>query len=143
MGAYPFEYLTAKSAGVKGLFNVTPVEILGNGKATGVKFIRTRSENDQLVNIPDSEFIIPCDLVIKATGQAKQGHFLNKIKDLKLDDRQRIIVNEQFQCSNPKYFAGGDAVNGGAEVVNGAYEGKMAARGIDRWLNFVESSSST
>ena len=29
-----------------------------------------------------------------------------------------------------RYRAGGDAVNGGAEVVNAAYEGKMAARGI-------------
>ena len=41
---------------------------------------------------------------------------------------------ETFQTSNPKYFAGGDAVNGGAEVVNAAYEGKMAAQGIHTWL---------
>ena len=135
MGAYTFEYQLAKSSGVKGLFNVSPVEIVGNGKASGVKFIRTKNENGKLVNIAGSEFVQACDLVIKATGQAKQGHFLNKIKDLELDKRNRIVVNDHFQCTNPKYFAGGDAVNGGAEVVNGAYEGKVAAQAINTWIN--------
>ncbi len=45
-------------------------------------------------------------------------------------------VNETtYQTTNPKYFAGGDAVNGGAEVVNGAEEGKLAAKGIHQYLN--------
>ena len=44
-------------------------------------------------------------------------------------------MNEQnYQTTHPKYFAGGDAVNGGAEVVNAAYHGKLAALGIDAWL---------
>ncbi|MBL4655884.1 MAG: NAD(P)-dependent oxidoreductase, partial [Bacteroidia bacterium] len=48
----------------------------------------------------------------------------------------KIKVNEEnYQTTNPKYFAGGDAVNGGAEVVNGAYEGKVAALGICEMLN--------
>ena len=41
MGAYDFEYDLAKGVGVKGLFNVAPVEIVGNGQVAGVKFIRT------------------------------------------------------------------------------------------------------
>ena len=40
-----------------------------------------------------------------------------------------------FSTTNLKYFAGGDAINGGAEVVNAAYDGKLAALGIDNWLN--------
>jgi dihydropyrimidine dehydrogenase (NAD+) subunit PreT len=136
MGAYGFEYQLAKYAGVKGLFNVSPVEITGDEKVTGVKFIRTESNNGKLENIAGSEFIVPCDLVIKATGQAKQGHFLSLIDGLEMDKRRRIVVNmENYQTTNPKYFAGGDAVNGGAEVVNGAYEGKVAAKGIHEWLN--------
>ena len=67
--------------------------------------------------------------MIKATGQAKQKHFLDLIDGLILDNKHRIVVDAlSFQCTNPKYFAGGDAVNGGAEVVNAAYDGKMAAR---------------
>jgi dihydropyrimidine dehydrogenase (NAD+) subunit PreT len=136
MWAYGFEYQLAKYAGVKGLFNVSPVEITGDEKVTGVKFIRTESNNGKLENIAGSEFIVPCDLVIKATGQAKQGHFLSLIDGLEMDKRRRIVVNmENYQTTNPKYFAGGDAVNGGAEVVNGAYEGKVAAKGIHEWLN--------
>jgi dihydropyrimidine dehydrogenase (NAD+) subunit PreT len=45
-------------------------------------------------------------------------------------DGGKIVVDAHGQCSNPKYFAGGDAVNGGAEVVNAAAEGKLAAKGI-------------
>ena len=77
-------------------------------------------------------FIVRCDMVIKATGQAKQGAFYQLIDDIQIDTKTKIVVNpETYQTSKPMYFAGGDAVNGGAEVVNAAYEGKMAAQGID------------
>lgn len=136
MGAYGFEYKLAISAGVESLFNAQPIAIVGNGKATGVQFIRTQTVNGKLENIQGSEFIIDADLVIMATGQAKQKHFLELIDGLALDKRNKIVVDESnFQCTNPKYFAGGDAVNGGAEVVNAAYDGKMAAQGIEKWLN--------
>ncbi len=136
MGAYGFEYDLAISAGVNSLFEAQPLEIIGNGKATGVKFTKTQSVNGQLEYIEGSEFIIDCDLVIKATGQAKQTHFLQLIEGLELDKHHKIVVNEtSYQTTNPKYFAGGDAVNGGAEVVNAAFEGKMAALGIEQWLN--------
>jgi glutamate synthase (NADPH/NADH) small chain len=46
-----------------------------------------------------------------------------------------VWVNpDTMQTSNPKYFAGGDCVNGGKEVVNAAADGKKAARGIDALL---------
>ena len=77
-----------------------------------------------------------CDMVIKATGQAKQARFYSLIDHLTTDSKLRVIVDaETNQSSNPKYFAGGDAINGGAEVVNGAYEGKKAAKGIHKYLN--------
>ena len=136
MGAYTFEYETIINSGARGMFNIQPIEIEGNGKATGVKFLKTETRNGKLENIAGSEFIIDCDLVIKATGQAKMANFLGLIGGLELDPSNRISVHEKtFQCSNPKYFAGGDAVNGGAEVVNGAHDGKAAAIGIDQWLN--------
>ena len=118
------------------MLEAQPLEIVGNGKAAGVRFIKTQEKNGNLENVAGSEFTVDCDLVIKATGQAKHTSFLQKIEDLELDKSNRIIVNETtFQTTNEKYFAGGDAVNGGAEVVNACYEGKMAARGIHKWLN--------
>tara|TARA_R110002050_G_scaffold241958_2_gene378342 strand:- start:1550 stop:2881 length:1332 start_codon:yes stop_codon:yes gene_type:complete len=139
MGGYSFEYDLARNAGARGLFNVQPVEIMGNGKATGVKFVRTESKNGKLVYIEGSEFVLDCDLVIKGTGQAKMGDFFTLIDGLEIDKSTRIVVNqESYQTGNPMYFAGGDAVNGGAEVVNGAHDGKKAALGIENWLNMKE-----
>ena len=135
MSAYEFEYELAKSVGVKGWFNVQPVEIMGeNGAVSGVKLVRTEVVNGKLQNIEGSEFVEPCDMVIRATGQEKQRGWLGQIDGLELDDRGCIVVNEAYQSTNPKYFAGGDAVNGGAEVVNAAFEGKVAANGIASWL---------
>jgi glutamate synthase (NADPH/NADH) small chain len=134
MGAYSFEYGLAISAGVDSLFNVTPIAITGNGKVEGVKFAKTEIVEGKLKTNMNNTFIVRCDMVIKATGQAKQGHLYGLIDDLEIDTKTRIKINDEFQTSNPKYFAGGDAINGGAEVVNAAYDGKMAAQGIHNWL---------
>lgn len=134
--AYDFEYDLAKSAGVEGMFNVSPVEITGNGKVEGVKFIKTKVVNGKMENIPGSEFIEYCDMVIKATGQTKQINILKNINGLKTDEQGRVIADKiTFQSGNPKYFAAGDVYNGGVEVVNAVAEAKLAARGIDKWLS--------
>jgi len=136
MKAYRFEYNYAISAGVDSLFNVTPIAFVGKDKVEGVKFAKTEMVDGKLQTNLNNIFIVRCDMVIKATGQAKQGAFYQLINNLEFDNNTRVVVNtETFQTSNPKYFAGGDAVNGGAEVVNAAYEGKMAALGIHQWLN--------
>lgn len=136
MKAYYFEYDLAKVSGVVGKFNAAPVEIVGNADVEGVKFIRTQTVNGKLVTIPGSEFIMDCELVIKATGQKKQTSMFANISGLDISETGQIIVNPTTgQTSNPRYFAGGDAVNGGAEVVNAAAEGKMAGKGIHEFLS--------
>jgi len=143
MGAYEFEYDLAKSVGANGLFNVTPLEIIGDKKVKGVRFVRNKSAYGKIEKIKNSEFVEKCDMVILATGQSKQVQFLEQIPNIKLDkkgrimdNRGRIIVNKRnYQTNNPKYFAAGDAVNGGVEVVNAVYEAKIAAKGIHDYLN--------
>lgn len=131
MKAYSFEYQLAISVGVDSLFNVVPIGIVGKGKVEGVKFAKTELVDGKLQIKNNAVFIVQCDMLIKATGQAKQETFYQLIANLKRDSHKRLIVDkETYQTSNPKYFAGGDAVNGGAEVVNAAYDGKMAALGI-------------
>jgi glutamate synthase (NADPH/NADH) small chain len=135
MGAYGFEYDLARSAGVKSIFNVSPVEIVGDKKVEGVKFVKSETIDGNLQTVANSEFVLECDMVIRATGQAKQKAFLALIPEMELDSKNCILVNDKNnQTSNPRYFAGGDAINGGAEVVNGAYDGKLAAKGIHEWL---------
>ena len=134
MAAYEFEYDLAKGAGVKGMFNVNPVAILGKDKVEGIRLIQTKEVDGKVKNIPGSEFELPCDTVILATGQQKQKGFLGLIDGLEMEPNGCIKVNEHFQTTNPKYFASGDAVNGGAEVVNACGEAKKAAQGIHAFI---------
>lgn len=139
MSAYQYEYELAKQDGVEFLWNAAPVRVLGNGKVEGVEFIRTELQGfgrqAQLKSIPGSEFIVSCDRVIKALGQVKQRSMFEKIYGLDIDPSGRVLVDPKtMQSSNPKYFAGGDAVNGGKEVVNAAQDGKRAAWAIHRYL---------
>ncbi|MCH2046168.1 MAG: FAD-dependent oxidoreductase [Saprospiraceae bacterium] len=135
MGAYEFEYDLAKGVGVQGIFSASPVAILGKEQVEGLRFIRTEVKNGKLVNIEGSEFDIACDMVVKATGQEKQAIFVKNFGAIDTDAKGRIIVNDQFQTTDPRVFAAGDAVNGGAEVVNAAGEAKKAAKGIHKWLS--------
>ena len=75
-----FEYDLAKGVGVRGLFSAAPVAIVGNGKAEGVEFRKTEVVDGQVREIAGSEFVVPCDLVILATGQEKQKSLLSQIK---------------------------------------------------------------
>lgn len=136
--AYYFEVEFAKKNGVKFMYLTSPIEFIGKETIEAIKCIKNtlrdkdskNSKKPEIEQIKDSEFVISCDMAIIATGQEKQTEFLNSIKNLKLENG-KISVNESFQTSNPKYFAGGDAINGGKEVVNAVADGRDAAIAID------------
>ncbi len=65
MGAYAFEYDLAKSVGVKGLFNVAPLEIVGNGQVAGVRFIRTVTIAGQVKQCPAASSWSPATWLLK------------------------------------------------------------------------------
>ena len=71
---------------------------------------------------------------MKAIGQAPRAELLGWIDGLELERGRIKIDPETGQTSNPKYFAAGDAVNGGASVVEAVRGAKLAARAIDAWL---------
>ena len=68
-------------------------------------------------------------MVVIAAGQGKLESLLSGLEGVGLD-RGRIVVDRDQRTGNPKVFAGGDAANGGKEVVNAADEGKRAAQSI-------------
>ncbi len=119
ISAYQYEYELAKKDGIEFLWQTSPIEIIGNGKVEGLKCQKADG----------SEFEIACETVIKAIGQTKQTAFFNSI-GIATDEKNRVAVSELMQTSNPKIFAGGDCVNGGAEAVDAAQMGKFAAQGI-------------
>jgi glutamate synthase (NADPH/NADH) small chain len=135
MGAYDFEYELARLAGVKGIFHAAPIRVIGEHRAEGVEFIRTNEQEGKMVPVGGSEFTVPAQLILKATGQGRQREFLSAIQGLELDSKGNIRCDENsFQTGNPKYYAAGDAVSGGQEVVNAVANGKKAAKAIIRNL---------
>ncbi|HYY41506.1 MAG TPA: FAD-dependent oxidoreductase, partial [Pyrinomonadaceae bacterium] len=88
-----------------------------------------------LQQLGGSEFTIPVDMVIKATGQQKLRDWFAQLSGVELDDAGRVKVDRAtMQTANPKIFAGGDCVNGGREAVDAAQMGKLAAQGIHESL---------
>ncbi len=134
MSAYDFEYELAKSDGIKFYFNAQPKQIIGKKKVEALECVETKIVNGKLKPIPKSEFKIPVDMVIKAVGQNIDESFFAQIPKLKVKDGMVVVDKKTYQTTNPKFFAGGDCINGGKEVVNAAYDGKQAAHGIDQWL---------
>jgi dihydropyrimidine dehydrogenase (NAD+) subunit PreT len=135
MSAYDFEIELAKIDGASLLMNAAPKRILGKKNVEGVEFVRTKTVKGELVEDPKSKFVVDCDRVITAIGQEKGGK-LAELFGAELNGNGTIKVNEKtLATSKRNVFAGGDAVNGGKEVVNAAADGKRAAWGIHLSFN--------
>lgn len=77
-------------------------------------------------------FVLDVDMVIKAAGQVP---FEKLVKKSKLDNKNgKIVVKENCATNIKGVFAGGDAVNGGKEVVDAAQAGKIGAKAIIEYL---------
>ena len=101
----------------------------------GIECIRVRADScGVLSDIPGSEYKIPCDMVIPAIGQTPLLEFLQSCRGVKIDDGRVVVDRATGQTSNPKYFAGGDCVNGGREVVDAVADGKRTALAVAKLL---------
>jgi glutamate synthase (NADPH/NADH) small chain len=86
--------------------------------------------------IPGSEFSLPADLVLLAMGFVHPVHE-GLVKDLgvRLDPRGNVLADaERFATSEPGVFAAGDCRRGQSLVVWALWEGREAARAVDRYL---------
>jgi dihydropyrimidine dehydrogenase (NAD+) subunit PreT len=140
MPAFRYEYDLAKLDGITFHWHTQPVRVVGEeGKVSALECVRTRSESDSksgavtVANIAGSDFRINVDMIVRAIGQKPVTALMKSVPAVQLRENGTISVNENHQTGNPKYFAGGDCVNGGKEVVDAVAEGMAAARGIDAW----------
>ncbi len=124
MPAFEYEYEIAKLDGVHFHWHMKPVRIHGAASAEGVECLDARGDSST----------IPCDTVIPAIGQSRLVEVVARCPGVQLADGRVAIERETGQTANPKYFAGGDCVNGGREVVDAVADGKRAAIGIAQWL---------
>ena len=77
-------------------------------------------------------FTLDVDMVIKAAGQVP---FEKLVKKNKLDNKNgKLVINDNYSTNMKGVFAGGDAVNGGKEVVDAVEDGKQGAIAILKYL---------
>lgn len=136
------EVQNAKDEGVNFLWNVQPLSLqTENNRITGVEVVRTKlGEADARGRrspelIGGSEYILDADAVIMAFGYRPSPPVWLKEHGIEVDARSLIKVAGEhdrvpFQTTNPKVFAGGDAVRGSDLVVTAIAEGRAAAASI-------------
>ena len=77
-----------------------------------------------------SNFHFDCQQIISAIGQSPLLELLSAGRGVELSNGRIVIDRATGATSNPKYFAGGDCVNGGREVVDAVADGKRAGIAI-------------
>jgi glutamate synthase (NADPH/NADH) small chain len=94
------------------------------------------SGRPRMEEIPGSEFTLPADLVLLAMGFVHPVHRgLVEGLGIKLDPRGNLLADTRsFATSEPGVFAAGDCRRGQSLVVWALWEGREAARAVDRYL---------
>lgn len=140
MPAYVHEVEEARAEGVTVEWLTLPLRFVGTDRLTGVECRRCRlgapdeSGRRSPEEMPGTEFVIAADTAVKAIGQRPRSEFFASIDGLELERGRPKIDPETGQTTNPKYFAAGDATNGGATVVEAVRAAKVAAAGADAWV---------
>jgi len=88
----------------------------------------------KMVEIPGSEFEMECDLVLLALGFLGPEKPLLEQFGVALDPRGNVVADADYASSVPGVFACGDARRGQSLVVWAIWEGREAARGVDKFL---------
>ncbi|MEI9968360.1 MAG: FAD-dependent oxidoreductase [Terracidiphilus sp.] len=128
MSAFEFEYEHAKQEGVQFLWHRKPVAIRrGEHGRMLLETVQVSEAKGRLEVIPDSQWAIECDLVVPAIGQSPLTQLLQELRGVEVRDGKIVANRMTGQTGNSRYFAGGDCINGGREVVDAVAGGKRAA----------------
>jgi dihydropyrimidine dehydrogenase (NAD+) subunit PreT len=140
MPAYPHEVEEAEEEGVHFQWLAAPVRFVGHARLVAVECCSMElgapdeSGRRRPEPVPGSEFVIPAEAAVKAIGQRGRDELGELVEGLRLS-RGRVEVDPASgRTGNPKFYAGGDAVNGGSSAVEAVREAKLAARAIDEAL---------
>jgi glutamate synthase (NADPH/NADH) small chain len=128
ISAFSFEYEHAKQEGVQFLWRRAPVAIRpdAHGRLL-LDTVEVQQEGLTLVPVPDSQSTISCNMIVPAIGQSPLTTLMRQFRHIEVHDGRIVIDRATGQTGNPRYYAGGDCVNGGREVVDAVADGKRAA----------------
>ncbi|HWE29513.1 MAG TPA: glutamate synthase subunit beta, partial [Polyangia bacterium] len=134
---WPLVYRTSSSheEGGERDFAVMTKRLVGDkGRIVAIEAVRIELRDLKVVELPGTELIIPCDLLLLAmgfTGPVKAG--LLEQLGVALDARGNVAVTNG-RTSVDGVFAAGDMSRGQSLVVWAIAEGRTVAAEIDTWL---------
>ncbi len=142
MPADLIEIIESKEEGVVFHPLVAPVRILAaDGKVTGLECVRMRlgepdaSGRRKPVPQEGSNFVMECDAIVPAIGQASEVDMLAP-EGLKVNKWRTLVANPiTLRTSIPNIFGGGDCVTGPNTLVSALAAGRRAAHSI---VQFIE-----
>jgi dihydropyrimidine dehydrogenase (NAD+) subunit PreT len=126
--AFDFEYEHCKQEGVQFLWRRQPVAIRPehHGRLL-LDTVQVKQIDRALQPVPDSMDTIVCDWVVPAIGQSPLTQLIQDKRRIEVKNGLIVADTITGQTGNPRYFAGGDCVNGGREVVDAVADGKRSA----------------
>ena len=129
------EVIETKTEGVKLASLMLSRKILGKDRVEGVEFVRTRpgekNGKGEIVAIEGSEFVLPADAVIVATGQRPEP--LRLAMGTQAEEVLKADSNS-FASSMKGLYVAGDYLTGPSTVIQAVGMGRRAAERIVRDL---------
>ena len=128
-------------------WSINTEEFMGNeiGEVKALKCVEVRFENGKFINIPETEFELPAELVLIAAGFVHPVHegLINELKEYGLELDNRGNVKAEFsdsenahQTNLKKIFACGDMRRGQSLIVWAIAEGRKCAAAVHKSLMF-------
>jgi len=143
MPAWPAERDRVVELGCHLLILTQPLgyETDASGRLTGLRVARTQlgppddSGRRSPQVLPDTESVLPIDLVVEALGQGVPDGLRRSLDAIAFTRHGLVATAPGSQATSvARVFAGGDLVNGGTTAVQGIAEGMRAADQIDALL---------
>jgi len=137
----------AKQEGIEFRMLTNPVEFLDNGSGwlNSARCVQMElgepdaSGRRRPIPVKGSEFEIPLQVAIIATGTSANPLIQSTTPGLNINKRGYIEANENSQRTSRKgIFAGGDIVTGAATVILAMGAGRRAAKSIHEYLTTGE-----
>lgn len=133
----------AEDEGVHIVPQAIPIKVIEDekGHVKAVEYLKAEMVPDERggrpkpVAIEGSNTTIEATSVMAAIGQMGDYSFLSEFEDKIKINRGRFVTNDKQQTTDPKVFAGGDAVNSTADAISAIADGFRACKAIDEMLS--------
>ncbi|MBP5684129.1 MAG: FAD-dependent oxidoreductase [Bacilli bacterium] len=123
----------AKRDNINFIFQTNIVKVHGEDHINAIEVVDTSLLSTgfgkpSVVDIPDSNHMIPCDYLLVCIGS--KPYKVTSSLGLLLDEDGYIKVDDNYHTSNPKVYAGGDIIKTNQTVAYAARSGIEAAKQI-------------